>query len=502
MPEAMRLHVIDLVVLGAYLVAVVMVGSWFVRRERSTRDYFRGSGRVPWWAAGLSLYGTGLSAITFIAIPAMVYRTNWAYFMGMVGGVAAVPLVRHFFLPFYRDLDITTAYEYLQLRFALPVRLIGSLTFIIYHIGRTAIVLVLPALVLGEAIGLNIYISIAVIGAFAIIYTMLGGIEAVVWTDVMQVVVLIGGAATATTISILSLDGGFSEFLSVAQSENKLALYNPGISATEATMWVIFLGYGASQFNLYVSDQSLVQRYLTTRDTKSAGRALWFSVLGGLPVQVLFYTVGTAMFVFYQAHPDLLPDVATKDAIVPVFLIQQLPIGLTGVVLAGVFAAGMSTIDSSMNSIATAIVTDFYQPFVKDTDERKRMRLARTVTLIVGVVGTAGAIYVAAMNFADLLTPFLRWLFLIMGILAGLFTLGIVTVRANWIGALIGAVVAVAAVAICKGYTPLNWFLYSLIGLGTCVTAGYLASLLWPITQHDLTGLTLHTRRPKAPDTP
>ncbi|MFW6059342.1 MAG: sodium:solute symporter family transporter, partial [Phycisphaeraceae bacterium] len=246
----------------------------------------------------------------------------------------------------------------------------------------------------------------------------------------------------------------------------------------------------------YTSDQAVVQRYLTTRDTRSAAGALWLSAVGGLPIQVLFYTVGTAMFVFYQAHPDMLPAVAVDDAIVPVFLIQQLPVGLTGVVLAGVFAAGMSTIDSSMNSIATAVVSDFYQPFARRDNERTRMRLARAATLIVGLLGTFGAMAVATRQDTSLLDTFLGWLFLVMGIVAGLFTLGIITTRANWIGALIGALAAASTVASLKLYSPLNGFLYSVVGLITCVAVGYFASRLLSVPQHDLAGLTLHTRQP------
>jgi len=492
--EAVRLHPIDFAMVALYLLGVLGLGSWFVRRERSSRDYFRGSGRVPWWAAGLSLYGTGLSAITFIAIPAIAYKTNWAYFMGMIAGVAVVPFVATWFIPLYRKLDITTAYEYLDRRFALPVRLLGSLVFIIFHLGRTAIVLVLPALVLSEAVGINVYVSIAIIGAVSIVYTMLGGIEAVVWTDVAQVVVLIGGAATATIISIMSLDGGFGEFVTVAQSEDKFALWNEGFAATEATLWVILIGYGVSQFNSYVSDQTLVQRYLTTRETSGAAKALWLSAAGGVPIQLLFYTVGTAMFVYYHAHPQLLPEVELADSLVPVFLIQQLPIGLTGIVLAGVFAAGMSTIDSSMNSIATAVVNDFVGPLLEDNQDRVRLVIARAVTVVVGVMGTAGAMVVAAMGSPDLLNLFLGWLFLVMGVLAGLFTLGVFTVRAHWIGAMVGAVVAAATVVALKAFSPLSGFLFSLIGLGVCVIVGYLASLIIPCRQRDLVGLTVHTR--------
>jgi len=491
-----ELAAVDLVVIALYLGLVMGLGSWFVRRKGTTRDYFRGSGRVPWWAAGLSLYGTGLSALTFIAIPALVYRTNWAYFVGMIAGVAAVPPVVRWVLPFYRDLDLTTAYEYLGRRFSRPVHLLGAATFIIFHLGRAAIMLVLPALVLSSVTNLELYTSIAVIGVVAVIYTMLGGIEAVIWTDVMQVIVLIGGAGAAAASAIWSLEGGVGEFFSVALEHEKLALWNPGFDPTAAApvLWVIFAGYGLSQFNLYVADQSLVQRYLTTRDTKQAARALWLAALGGVPVQLLFYTVGTAMFVFYAAHPDLKPDPALGDAIVPRFLMQQLPVGLAGLVVAGVFAAGMSTIDSSMNSIATTVVTDFVRPANGPVDEGRRLRLARGVTLGVGLLGTAGAMGVAAAEFEGLLNTFLGWLFLVMGVLAGLFVLGIASTRAHGPGALAGAAVAVVTVVSLRLATPLNFFLFAIIGLLACAGAGYLASLLLPGPERDLTGLTLHTR--------
>ena len=492
--EEMRLSLVDFVVIGGYLALAIGLGAWFVRRRSTTRQYFRGGGRMPWWAAGLSIYGTGLSVLTFIAIPAMVYRTNWAYFAGMVAGVLAVPFVTRLVLPFYRALDITTAYEYLERRFARPIRLIGSGTFIVFHLGRAMIMLVLPALVLSEAAGLPLYTSIVVIGVMAIIYTMLGGIEAVIWTDVMQVIVLIGGALAACIIAIASLDGGLGEFFHVAAAEGNLDLWNPGFSPMEPTLWVIMLGYGVSQFNSYVSDQSLVQRYLTTRDTKGAARALWLAAVGGVPVQLLFYGVGAAMFVFYVSHPELKPEDDT-DAIVPVFLLQQLPVGLAGLVIAGVFAAGMSTIDSSMNSIATTVVNDFYSPFARVDSERRRMWLARLVTCGVGVVGTAGATVVAAVQAGGLLGTFLAWLFMTMGVLAGLFMLGILTIRAHWIGALVGAIAAQATVIAVALLTDLKFFLLSVVGLASCILIGYAASRVLPGPQRDLRGLTIHTRQ-------
>jgi SSS family transporter len=467
---------LDWAVVAGYLALAMGLGSWFVRREQSSRDYFRAGGRVPWWAAGLSLYGTNLSTLTYIAIPALVMKTNWSYLLGLFGAICAVPVVVRFFLPFYRRLDLTTAYEYLERRFHRSVRWLGSAIFMVFYLGRTAILLVLPALVLAEATDLTIYSSILLMGLFSVIYTMLGGIEAVVWTDVMQVLVLIGGASVAATISILSLDGGLAQFFDVAQAHNKFTVLNPGWGVTEAAAWVIFLGYGMSEFNAYVSDQTRVQRYLTTRDEKSAGQALWFSVLTALPLQLLFYTLGTAIFVFYATHPEMKPEVQTSDAIVPVFLLQQLPIGLSGLVVAGIFAAGMSTLDSAMNAIAATVVTDFYQPLAGRVSEARRVRLARLVTLAVGAIATAGALWVAAMEFRLLVNAFLDWLGLILGVLGGLFALGVFTRRAHWIGALVGLAVAAATVVTVKLATPIHFFLYSLVGAGTCFAVGYVAS--------------------------
>ena len=518
MHDPAQLTWLDLAVLVAYLLIAVAIGLGLARRERSTRDYFRASGRVPWWAAGLSLYGTKLSTLTFIGIPALVAKTNWSYFLGMVAAVAAVPLVRWLFLPLYRRLDITTAYAYLEQRFHRSVRLLGSGTFIVFHLGRAAILMVLPALALAEVTTLTIYTSIALMGVFSLIYTMLGGIEAVVWTDVMQVVVLVGGAFTAALIAVLSLDGGFSQFFEVAGDNQKFALINPGWGADRATAWVIFLGYGLSQFNLYISDQTLVQRYLTTRDERAAGRALWLNVLGALPIQVLFYTLGTAMFVFYASRPEMKPDVSTDDALVPVFLLQQLPIGLSGLVIAGIFAAGMSTIDSSMNSIATAVVSDFYRPTTTTRDDLRRLALARWVTLAVGALAVGGAMFVAAQGFDLLLNRFLDWLGMVMGVLGGVFVLGVLTTRTHWVGALTGLIVGALAVAVVRlagveaivALIPESWpavrswvstlgalhfFLYSWVGMIGCVAAGYGVSRLVPINQPGLAGLTWHTRR-------
>jgi len=496
-----HVSVLDLTVLAVYVAAVLALGLWFTTRERTTRDYFRASGRVPWWAAGVSLLATAMSAITFIGVPAKVMATNWAYFLGLLGAVAFVPFARYLVLPFYRRLDITTAYEYLEKRFARPIRLLGSGLFILFQLGRVSVVLVLPALALSQSLGLSIYASIAVMGVVSVIYTMLGGIEAVIWTDFLQVVILVGGATTAVVISVLSLDGGAAEFFEVANANNKLALYNPGWSMTQATAWVIFVGYGLGQFSLFVSDQTLVQRCLTTPDLKTAGRAIWLSVLIYLPISVLFYGVGTAMYVFYAAHPEMKPTAGSPDAWVPLFLLQQLPVGLGGLVLAGLFAAGMSTVDSSVNSVATAFVTDVYKPVTGGgPNEATRLWLARAATLLVGLIGSGGAMAVAhtlvtGEGATSLLDAFLGWYSIMAGLMAGLFCLGIFTVRAHSVGALVGLVGGVGMMAGVVSQTEVSFFLWAPIGLIGSWGLGYLASLVIPGRRQDLVGLTLYTQQ-------
>lgn len=466
--------------LGLYLASLIVMGWYFSRRENSTEMFFLGGRRVPWLAAGISIFGTQLSAITFMAIPAKAYATNWVYLLANLCIPIVAPLVVFIYLPFFRRLNVTTAYEYLEMRFSVPVRLFGSLTFLLLQLGRMGIVLFLPAIALSTVTGLDIYGCILVMGLLATIYTVMGGVEAVIWTDVVQVIVLLGGALLSLGIIVWNLDGGMSAVLSVGAANDKFHLLNWSWDYTITAVWVVVLGNIFSNLVPYTSDQTVVQRYLTTRDERRAASSVWAAALLAIPASVLFFGLGTALFVYYRAMPEHLSPWMSTDAIFPWFISHELPPGISGIVVAGLFAAAMSSLDTSMNSGAAVIVHDFLKRFSLTRTERAQFSAARWLTLALGVFGTATALLMATYEVRSLWDVFLTLIGLFGGSLAGVFALGVFSRRANASGALLGAACSVIALYWVRTQTDVHFFLYAAIGIVTCFCVGYVSSLVLP----------------------
>ncbi len=408
-------------VLGLYLLALVCMGVYFSRREKSTADFFVGGRRVPWWAAGISIFGTQLSSISFMAIPAKVYDTDWVYFASMCCVVLIQPIVVFFYLPFFRRLNIISAYEYLEKRFSVAVRLFGSASFILFQAGRMTIVLFLPALALAAVTGIDIYLCIVVMGVLATLYTALGGSEAVIWTDVLQVFVLVGGALVSMVIILMNVDGGLSAVVEIGRADGKFNLANWGWDYTLPVLWVIVVGSLFQNLVSYTADQAVIQRYLTTPDEKSAARAIWTNAVLVIPISAIWFVLGSALYAFYKTHPGLLDPTLKTDQTFPLFIAGELPVGIVGLVIAGLFAASMSTLDSSLNSISTALVTDFYRRFRPAAGDRKCLNLARCLTVILGLGATLTALWMAANQdkIRSLWDMYMAVLGLLMGSLAG-----------------------------------------------------------------------------------
>jgi SSS family solute:Na+ symporter len=348
-------------VVGLYFLLVVGISTYVASKMKaSTDDFFLGGRNIPWWAAGLSIFGSKLSALTFIAIPAKSYATDWTYILANVCIVLVAPVVVYFFLPYYRKIKITSVYEYLERRFDKRVKLLGSLTFVLFQVGRLGIVIYLPALVLSTVTGINLLLCIGLISLITTAYTISGGIEAVVWTEVMQVVVLMGGAFFSLYFMANSV-GGFGPMIAEANQAHKFNLINSGFAITEPVLWVVLVGNFLSQLTTYSSDQVVVQRYLTTATEAEARQSIWTNALLAIPATLMFFLAGTALWVFFSHNPGQLNVNGRTDDIFPYYISTQLPAGLRGLVIAGLFAATMSTISSSMNSIATVMTTDFYQ---------------------------------------------------------------------------------------------------------------------------------------------
>ncbi len=436
-----------------------------------------------------------LSSLTYTGLPSKAFAQDWTYFLGnmMIPIVAIVAVFVA--LPFYRRLDVTSAYEYLEKRFNRGVRLFGSASFTIFHIFRMAVVLSLTGLALAVATPLTPTQSVLVMGILSILYCTMGGIEAVIWTDTVQTVVLFGGALIALAMLILGIDGGLSGMLESANNADKLRLVNLHWDATSSqiALWVVIVGGIGQNLSSYTADQAVVQRYMTTETQSLAARSIWTNAFLTIPASLLFFGLGTALFAYYQSHPDKLDPSVTSDQIFPLFIAREMPVGLAGLIVAGIFAAAQSTVSTSMNSSATTVVTDFMKPLNMCRSDAGYLRAARALTLLIGVLGTAAGLWFIDPEIKSLFDAFLKVIGMFMGVLGGLFVLGVMTTRANGAGAIVGALVGAMVMFWMWMYTPVNGYIYTATGVGTCFVAGYFASLLSPISTKDLTGLTIYS---------
>jgi SSS family solute:Na+ symporter len=365
------------------------------------------------------------------------------------------------------------------------------------QIGRMAIVLYLPAMALATVSSLDVYTCILLMAVLCIVYTMLGGIEAVVWTDVVQTFVLLGGAILSLILILTQIDGGLLGYIDAARSNGKFLSETVWFSTDIAvsSVAVIFFGSLFNHLSSYTAGQDVVQRYMTTPSERMASRSIWTNALLALPGTIIFFGLGTAFFVFYSAHPEALSTRISNDQILPLFVVRELPIGVAGLVIAAIMAASQSTLSSSLNSVSAAVMTDFYGRFISAKDDRRHLRLAQAVILVVGVFATGLACLMAQMGISSLFDAFISIIGMTGGALGGLFALGIFTRRANGVGAATGAFVSVMVVMAVKSQTGVSFFLYGATGLLTCVVVGWLVSLLFPKAAKPIEGLTLFGSR-------
>lgn len=487
-------------VLVSYLLAMVGIGVYFARRNKDTDDYFRGGKHIPWWAAGCSIFATMLSSLTFTGIPSKSFAQDWVYAVGsmMIPVVAFVAVFVA--LPFYRRIDATSAYEYLEKRFSRGVRLFGSASFTLFHIFRMAVVMSLTGLALAVATPLTPSQSVLLMGALSIVYCTMGGIEAVIWTDTIQTFVLLGGALLAICLLASGTDGGFAGSTETALNADKFRLVNLhwDVTSGQLALWVVIIGGIGQNISSYTADQAVVQRYMTTPDQRLAARSIWTNAIMTIPTTVLFFGIGTALFSYYQSHPERLDPTITTDQVFPLFIANEMPIGVAGLIVAGIFSAAQSTVSTSMNSTATAIVTDFMRPYNACQSEAGYLRSARLITFGMGVIGTLFGLVFVDPEIKSLFDAFMKVIGLFMGVLGGLFVLGVLTRRANALGAMIGALVGAAVMFCLWRFTNVNGYIYTASGITTCFVAGYAASLLSGSQDRDLSGLTVYDSAAKS----
>ena len=399
--------------------------------------------------------------------------------------VVVAPFLIIFFLPFFRRIDATSAYEYLEKRFNRACRLFASGSFLLFQVGRMAIVMYLPALALSTILPLSEVQCILIMGVLSLIYCTLGGLRAVVWTDTIQTFVLLGGAILSLVLIVGRIEGGLAGLLETAADHEKLRLVQwdwTTASIATSALWVVVLGGIGQSLVPYSSDMAVVQRYMSVPDERRARKAIWTNAVTVVPASLLFFGLGTGLYVFYRSHPGQLNPFHKTDAIFPLFIANELPTGLSGLVVAGIFAAAQSTVSTSMNSTSTACMTDFVLPFVPRLPETVRLQMARLMTLAFGLLGVVLALLFAYSDIKSLWDQFMTILGLLGGSMCGLFCLGIFTRRAHGTGAILGAMTGAVLLYLVQRFTNLHFLLYAVIGIAGCFIAGYLLS--WIIPAH------------------
>ncbi len=468
-------------VLVLYFGGMLWLGFYFMKKESTTDDFFKAGGRIPWWAAGISILATTLSAITFISIPAKAYASDWRMFMYNMSIILVVPVVITFFLPFFRRFNLDTAYEYLEIRFNRPVRWMASSLFVFFMVSRIAIVLFLPSLALNAVTGFSVYWAIIIMGVVTIIYCTSGGMEAVVWGDVIQGIILMSGAIIALGYMISGIDGGLTSLIDITNQQQKFNLLDFRLSLTEPVLWVVLVGGLANSLITFTSDQSIVQRYMSTKDEKATSRSIWLNGILSIPVTIIFFMLGTALFAFYTSNPEQLAVVNPNiDSVFPQFIVSEMPVGISGLLIASVFAAAMSTLSSNINSVAAVITSDFYKKIIVNNTLKGQMLVARWSGVIVGVFGMGMALVLATWDIASLWDQFNTFVGLLTGGLGALFIMGIFFPRISGPAAFLGTLGSLAVLTIVKNQTDLSFLLYGLIGLASSVLLGLLISVFKP----------------------
>lgn len=481
------ISILDTSIVLVYFAAMMAWGIWLGRGQRDLSSYLLGGRDMPWWAILGSIVATETSTATFLSVPGIAFAAggDFRFLQLAFGYIIGRVVVTYFLLPLYFQGNLFTAYEVLEKRFGGWTKQVASLIFLVTRNLGDGLRLFLTGIVLEKVAGIDLTLSIVLIGLATIVYTFFGGMKAVVWSDCIQFVVYILGGAVAIVLIINSLEGGWDELMKYAREENKLTLFDFRWRATEQfqfwkepfTFWAGLCGGAVLTLGTHGTDQMMVQRYLSARSQSDAARAV---VLSGLVVTLqfaLFLFLGVGLACFYaHVRPEVVFE--SNDEVFATFIVNELPIGLIGLTLAAVFSAATSTLSSSLNSSASAAVNDFFlaaRPKGKTDEPTSALRLSRRFTVFFGLVQIGvgiGASYISRSVVSDALAI----AGFSAGILLGVFTLGVTTKRVGRTSAVGGMLAGVAVLACVKFGTSIAWPWYAIIGAASTISVGLLVS--------------------------
>ena len=503
------MHWIDYTIVVASILLAIGMGIYFAHRQKDTATYFTGSGKVPAWAVGISIFATLISSVTFLAYPGSAYSGNWVLLVqGLMVPIVLFALIG-IIVPLFRKVIKLSAYEYFERRFGAPARYYSSVAFVLTHFTKMGSVFYLVSMALAAFMNIDIYVVIGVLAVTIIVLTLLGGMEAIIWMDVIQGFLLIGGGLMSVFFLLFAVGTpyGPSDILSTAWEAGKISVGPFDWDFCQTTFWVMVFNGFFYALQKYGTDQTIVQRYLTARDDHQAKKAAFIGVSLSVPVWAMFMLVGSLLFAYYQLAPDPMvidPETGSQllkpDAVFPHFISTQLPLGVRGLIIAAIAAAAISSLDADLNCLSAIAVQDYLMKMYPHWADRHKLNAGRWAVVVAGLGAVAIAIaYVQSNGGAVLETIFAFYAIFSAGIV-GIFLLGLLSRRANRKGLYVGLLACILFTAYATLSSPMKmpdgskqalldlgeWnFTHSKYMLGVyshliVLVVGYAASFLFP----------------------
>ncbi|AHF16871.1 sodium:solute symporter [Niabella soli] len=474
-----HIPLLDLIIILLYLAAMVWIGFYFSKKNKSADQFTKASGRIPGWAIGLSIYATFLSSNTFLGVPGKAFGSNWNAFVFSISMPFAAIFAAKYFVPFYRSTGEVSAYTHFEKRFGPWARTYAVVCFVLTQFARMGSVFFGMALSLQALLGFSMASIMVVMGICIIIYTVMGGMEAVIWTEVVQGILKTLGALLILYLILREIPGGIEKVVAIGKAHHKFSLGDASFDLTKSGFWVILLYGFFINLNNFGMDQNYVQRYHTASNSREAKKSVWLCVAMYVPASLLFFIIGTALFAYYQQHPELTTEitrmVATErlgsgaspsaintlaaslqpadygDKVMPHFMVYKIPQVFLGLIIAAILSAGMSTISSGMNACATVFTKDIYKRYFDPAAEgKKELKILYWGTVIFGLIGLGTGL--AMLGIKSVLDVWWELSGIFSGGMLGLFLLGLISKRTTG---------GQAAIAVIAGVLVILWFTFS-----------------------------------------
>ena len=481
----MGLNRIDLFIVAVYLAGITLFGLRFRKRQRTMRDYFLADRDIPWWAIALSIVAAETSTLTIISIPGLAYATNMTFLQLVIGYVIGRIIISFVLLPHYFRGDLYTAYQLIERRFGPRLRTVTAALFLLTRAAAEGVRVYAVSIVVSIAIGTGEIASIAIITLLTLIYTFEGGLAAVIWTDVVQTFIYVGGTLVGLLTILHLVPGGWNSIQALAGAAHRFQVFDLGLQrgwpyldfARPYTLWAGVIGGTFLTLATHGTDQLIVQRLLAARSQRQSVLALVSSGVAIFFQFALFLLVGVMLFAYYQLPASVF---GKSDRIYPTFIVTRMPPGISGLLIAAILAAAMSNLSAALNSLSSSTMIDFYFRFRPETpvmDDKKRLLLSRVATLVWALV-LAGLAILSLRQVGHVVEVGLQIVSVAYGALLGVFLLGVLTKRANQNGAIVGMLCGFATGLYLWrwSHVPFTWW----VAIGTCVTfaVGYLASIV------------------------